>query len=341
MVDEQEEPSLLRRAWAFVCQHKFLFISLTVAIAAVVVVLLVRHYSQTPEQRFGRGRGGPNGGISVAVATVTTGDIVVRIPALGTITPLATVTVKTQINGQLQKIAFKEGQLVHEGDFLAQIDPRPYEAVLNQMNANMHRDEALLSDAELNLKRYEDLIKEDSVAQQQLDTQKSLVNQYRGTLQGDQAQIKTAMLNLQYARIVSPVTGRVGLRQVDEGNYVTAGDANGIVVVTQLRPITAIFSIPEDNVTSIMRRLHDGATLPVQAYDRSNSNKLADGKLLSIDNQIDATTGTFKLRAVFDNKDDMLFPNQFVNIQLLVNVLHDQIIMPNAAVHRGAPNGVI
>jgi multidrug efflux system membrane fusion protein len=223
---------------------------------------------------------------------------------------------------------------------LAQIDPRPYEAALKQAKATLRRDEALLANARVDLARYEGLLAEDSIAHQQIDTQKALVEQYEGTVEGDQALVNTASLNLQYTHIVSPITGRVGLRQVDQGNYVTAGDANGIVVVTQLQPITALFSIPEDNITAIMKRLHEGAVLEVEAYDRANITKLADGKLTTVDNEIDAATGTFKLRALFENQDGLLFANQFVNIRLLVDTLHDQTIMPNAAVHRGAPNGV-
>jgi multidrug efflux system membrane fusion protein len=204
----------------------------------------------------------------------------------------------------------------------------------------MRRDEALLADARLDLQRYEGLIKEDAIARQQLDTQRALVDQYEGTVASDAAQINTAQLNLQYTHIVSPVTGRVGLRQVDQGNYVTPGDTNGLVLINQLQPITVLFSIPEDNISAIMRRLREGATLTVEAFDRTNSAKLADGKLLTVDNSIDTTTGTVKLRALFDNPDGLLFPNQFVNIQLLQNVLHGQLIIPNAAVHRGAPNGV-
>jgi multidrug efflux system membrane fusion protein len=309
-----------------------------VIVLLVVFALTVRHYRMVAKDREQNGQDAP---MAVSVAAVSSGDIVVRIPGLGAVTPLATVTVRTQISGQLQKIAFTEGEVVHEGAFIAQIDPRPYQAALDQMKANLHRDQALLADARLDLKRYQDLIEQDSIAQQQLDTQKSLVAQYEGTVAGDEAQINTAALNLQYTHIVSPVTGRVGLRQVDQGNYVTPTDANGIVVITQLQPITAIFSIPEDFVPAIVRSLHDGATLTVEAYDRSNSNELAVGKLLTLDNEIDATTGTIKLRALFDNKDGLLFPNQFVNVQLISNVLHKQIVMPNAAVHRGAPNGVV
>jgi len=198
----------------------------------------------------------------------------------------------------------------------------------------------ILANARVDLKRYEGLVKEDSVAEQQLDTQRALVDQLVGTIQADEGQVKTAQVNLVYTHIVAPVTGRVGLRQVDQGNYVTPGDANGIVLINQLQPITVIFNIPEDNVSAVMKRVQTGAPLTVEAFDRTNATKIADGKLLTVDNSIDITTGTVKLRAQFDNTDSSLFPNQFVNIQLLQDVLKDQIIMPNAAVRRGAPNGV-
>ncbi len=336
----------------FVRRHRGAIITVLAILVAVFLVVRFVHYKQQQQaQTAAANRGGgfrrkPGAGgaavqpVAVAVATVKSGDITVRIPALGTITPLATVTVKTQISGTLQKILFKEGQLVKAGDPIALIDPRPYEAALAQAEGNLKRDQALLADARLDLKRYEDLITQDSVAQQQVDTQRSLVDQDIGTVASDEAAIKTAKINLIYCHITSPVTGRVGLRQVDQGNYVTPGDANGLVVITQLQPITAIFPIPEDNVTKVMQRLHDGATLTAEAYDRTNSGKLADGSVLTVDNQIDVTTGTVKLRALFDNKDNSLFPNQFVNIQLVVEDLKNQVVMPNAAVHRGAPNGV-
>jgi multidrug efflux system membrane fusion protein len=285
--------------------------------------------------------GGPNSAVAVTVAPVASGDIEVRIPALGTVTPLATVTVRPQVSGILTKIAFQEGQLVKAGQFLAEIDPRPYQAALEQAKGNLRRDQALLADAKLDLKRFEELIKEDSVAQQQLDTQRALVDQYGGTLESDQAAVKTAQINLEYTHIGSPVTGRVGLRQIDQGNYVTPGDTNGIVVVTELQPISAIFAVPEDNVNALMKQMQAGATLTADAYDRGNSSKIAEGAVKTVDNQIDTTTGTIKLRAVFDNKDGLLFANQFVNIQLVVKVLHDQTVMPGAAVHRGAPDGVV
>jgi multidrug efflux system membrane fusion protein len=277
----------------------------------------------------------------VAVVAASSGDIDVRIPALGTVTPLATVTVRTQISGILQKVAFTEGQLVHRGELLAQIDPRPYEAAVRQMEGNLRRDQALLADAKLDLERYDSLVKEDSIAVQQLDTQRSLVDQYEGTIESDQGQLQTARVNLIYTRIVSPVTGRVGLRQIDQGNYVTPGDANGIVVINQVQPITVIFPIPEDNVPALIRRVAAGGALEVDAYDRTNSIKLAQGKLLTLDNQIDTTTGTVKLRAQFDNADGALFPNQFVNVQLLQETLANQVILPTAAVRHGAPNGVV
>jgi membrane fusion protein, multidrug efflux system len=313
-----------------------------IVLVLIAVVLIVRNLQgKSAHAASGGARGGQNGPVAVAVATAVSGDIRVRIPALGTITPLASVTVRTQITGQLQKIAFTEGELVHQGDFLVQIDPRPYEAALEQARGNLRRDQALLVDAKLDLTRYEALIKEDAIAGQQLDTQRALVDQYVGTVDSDQAQVHTAELNLQYTHIVSPVNGRVGLRQVDQGNYVTPGDANGIVIVDQLEPITAIFPIPEDNIGSVMPHVRAGETLSIEAYDRTNSSKLADGKLLTVDNQIDTATGTVKLRGQFDNKDGTLFPNQFVNIQLLVTVLHDQVTIPSAAVHQGAPNGVL
>ena len=336
----------------FLRRHRSVIITVLAILVAVFLLVRFVHYKQQQQAQTAaanRGGGfrrkpGATGGtiqpVAVSVATVASGGITVRIPALGTITPLATVTVKTQISGTLQKILFKEGQLVKEGDPIALIDPRPYEAALAQAEGNLRRDQALLADAKLDLKRYEDLITQDSVAQQQVDSQRSLVDQDIGTVASDEANIKTAKINLVYCHITSPVTGRVGLRQVDQGNYVTPGDTNGLVVITQLQPITAIFPIPEDNVTKVMQRLHDGATLTAEAYDRTNSAKLSDGKVLTVDNQIDVTTGTVKLRALFDNKDNTLFPNQFVNVQLVVDDLKNQVVMPNAAVHRGAPNGV-
>jgi len=342
VINEQEvlQTAATERGFrAFIVRHwKALLIVLVIVLLLVAFALYLRQ--KQPLAPPPRGRFGQNGPVAVAVATVATGDIDVRIPALGTVTPLATVTVRTQIAGTLQKIYFTEGQFVRQGDALAQIDPRPYEAALQQMQGNLKRDQALLADAKLDLKRYEGLVKEDSIAEQQLDTQRALVDQYTGTIESDEGQVNTAKVNLVYTHIVAPVTGRVGLRQVDQGNYVTPSDANGIVLINQLQPITVIFPIPEDNVSAVMKRVHAGATMAVEAFDRTNSTKIADGKLLTVDNSIDVTTGTVKLRAEFANTDNALFPNQFVNISLLQDVLTNQLIMPNAAVRRGAPNGV-
>ena len=333
-------PSPETKRRPFIVRH---WLSLTAVLVFIVLMVLLVRYIQgkQPVAAPPRGRNGQNGPVSVSVATAVSGDIDVKIPALGTVTPLATVTVRTQISGVMQRLYFTEGQTVHQGDVLAQIDPRPYEAALQQMQGNLKRDQALLADARLDLKRYEGLVKEDSIAEQQLDTQRALVDQYVGTIESDEGQLKTASVNLAFTHIVAPVTGRVGLRQVDQGNYVTPGDANGIVLINQLQPITVIFAIPEDNVSALMKRLHDGGgAMTAEAYDRTNSLKIADGKLLTVDNTIDVTTGTVRLRAQFENADGSLFPNQFVNIQLLQEVLQGQIVMPNSAVRRGAPNGV-
>ncbi|MBV9747233.1 MAG: MdtA/MuxA family multidrug efflux RND transporter periplasmic adaptor subunit [Acetobacteraceae bacterium] len=273
----------------------------------------------------------------VGAATIGRGDVRAILNALGTVTPLATVTVKTQINGQLVQIAFKEGQIVHKGDFLAQIDPRPYQVALESGEGALARDQALLKNAQLDLVRYQTLVRQDSISRQQLDTQASLVQQYVGTVKTDQATIDTAKLNLVYCHITAPVTGRVGLRQVDEGNYVQTSDANGIVVITQLQPISVIFALPEDNVAEITRQAPDGTGLPVMAFDRSDSHLLSTGRLETIDNQIDTTTGTVKFRALFDNADNALFPNQFVNAKLVVETLRNVVVAPTAAIQRGEP----
>jgi membrane fusion protein, multidrug efflux system len=332
-------------AWHSRTRVRVAFVVLVIVLALIWIV----HHGTQSKNSFAGGPGGPGGRngpggqdapIAVAIATATKGDMPVIIPALGTVTPLATVTVKTQISGQLIEVAFTEGQMVKAGDFLAQIDPRPYQAALDLARGNLRRDQALLANSRVDLTRYTGLVAEDSIAKQQLDTQVALVEQYEGTVAGDQAQIASADVNLQYTHIVSPVSGRVGLRQVDAGNYVTPMDTNGLVVVTQLQPITVIFPVPEDNASMIIRRLHDGGSLTVTAFDRTSTSKLAVGKLLTADNEIDPTTGTIKLRAEFENKDGLLFANQFVNIELLLSVQHAQIIIPSAAVHRGAPNGV-
>jgi membrane fusion protein, multidrug efflux system len=274
----------------------------------------------------------------VGVATTQKGEMPVTLSGLGTVTPLATVTVQTQISGQLIKVGFHEGQLVKAGDFLAQIDPRPYQVALENAQAQLGKDQAALNDARVDLKRYNTLVAQNSIATQTRDTQAALVLQDAATIKADQAQIDVQKLNLVYCHIVSPVTGRVGLRQVDAGNYVTPTSlTNGIVIVTQLQPISVIFTLPEDDLPEFLQRFHAGASLPVTAFDRTGTTKLAEGRLETVDNQIDTTTGTVKFRAIFANPDEMLFPNQFVNVKLLVDTLQNVDIVPSSAIQRGAP----
>ncbi|MDQ2102314.1 MdtA/MuxA family multidrug efflux RND transporter periplasmic adaptor subunit [Azospirillum isscasi] len=290
-------------------------------------------------------RGGPPGGfrpgmqtaMPVVTATVEKGDMPIRLNGLGTVSSLATVTVRPQVGGQLTQVAFAEGQTVQKGDFLAEVDPRPFKLAVEQAEAQLLRDQALLKNARLDLERYRLLVKQDSIAKQQRDTQESLVLQYEGTVKADQVAVENAKLNLSYTRITAPVSGRTGLRLVDPGNYVTAGEAGGIVVIAQVQPISVLFTLPEDNIPAIMKRLREGANLPVTAYDRTRDRVLATGTLTTVDNQIDVTTGTVKLRAQFDNADQSLFPNQFVNVQLLVDTLSGVPMVPVAAVQRGAP----
>jgi len=301
-------------------------------LAVVAVVWMVRAASSAPGKVRGAGLGLP-----VVAAHASRGEVKVTYDALGAVTPLATITVKSRVNGQLMRIGFQEGQIVHQGDFLAEIDPRPFEAALKQAEGALLRDQALLEEARLDQKRYERLVAQDSIAQQQFDAQKALVHQYEGTVKIDQGVVDTARVNLLYTRITAPVTGRVGLRLVDPGNYVQTTDSGGVVVITQIDPISVIFSVPEDNEPQIMARMMSGATLEVTAFDRSGTALLANGKLSTLDNQIDPVTGTVKLRALFDNKDLKLFPSQFVNARLLIDTLHDAVVVPSAAILRGAP----
>src|SRR5262245_16385040 len=306
-------------------------------LAAAIVAAGAWYFPRPDAQRKESGRPSAGAAVPVGTSPVVNGDMAVTLSQLGTVTPLAMVTVKTQISGYLMQVAFQEGQMVNKGDFLAQIDPRPYQVALEQAEAQLAKDQALLKNARLDLQRYDTLVAQNSIAKQTRDTQVSLVSQYEATVQADQAQIDAQKLNLTYCRIVSPVTGRVGLRQVDAGNYVQTSDPNGIVVVTQLQPISVIFTVPEDKLPEVMKRVRAGAVLPVTAYDRTGTTELAAGKLDTVDNQIDTTTGTVKLRATFDNEQEILFPNQFVNIKLLVNTMHDTDIVPSSAIQRGAP----
>jgi multidrug efflux system membrane fusion protein len=306
---------------------------------AVACVIAWRHFEDiAPEATPGSDRASGPPAQTIRDAVAMKGDIPLVINALGVVTSLATVTVRTQIAGNLQQVGFEEGQIVKAGDFLAQIDARPYEATLAQAQGQLAKDTALHAQAEADLARYQTLSKQNSIALQQVEDQQFLVAQDKAATASDQAQIDAANLNIAYCRIVAPIGGRVGLRQVDQGNYVQVTDPNGIVVITQIQPISVIFPIPEDNLPQIAARLNSGATLPVTAFDRANVKQLATGTLTTFDNQIDTTTGTFKLRAGFENGDGALFPNQFVNARLLVDTLSGAVIVPNAAVQLG-PNG--
>jgi multidrug efflux system membrane fusion protein len=291
--------------------------------------------TSTPAARQGRFAAGA--ATPVGIAAAAKGEIPVVVRALGTVTPLNTVNVKTQITGQLIKVEFREGQMVKQGDLLAVVDPRPYDVALQQAIGTMQKDEALLKNAQTDLERYKKLVAQDSIARQQYDTQISLVRQYEAALVVDQAQVDAAKLNVTYTKILSPLTGRIGLRLVDQGNYVTMADATSICIIIQVQPISVLFTIPEDSLPQVRARLKAGATLEVRVLDRAQKTELAVGKLDTHDNVIDTTTGTVKLRGTFDNKDEALFPNQFVNVRLLVDTVKDATVVPVAAIQRGQP----
>jgi multidrug efflux system membrane fusion protein len=308
-------------------------------VVALLAWLLLR---PAPGAEDGGGRRGKRGAdqnrpLPVQVAPVRQGDVNVYLSGLGTVTAANSVTVKSRVDGQLMKLHFEEGQLVRAGDLLAEIDPRAFQAQLAQMEGQAAKDEALLNNAKLDLQRYQTLLTQDSTSKQQVDTQRSLVRQYQGALKADQGQIAAARLNLAYSRITAPVSGRLGLRQVDPGNIVHASDSNGIVSITQVQPIHVLFTLPEAEIGKVIKPLHAGVKLPVDAYDREQKAKLASGVLITADNQIDAATGTVKLKARFANDDDSLFPNQFVNVRLLVDTVKNALLIPSAAVQRGTP----
>ncbi|HET9329048.1 MAG TPA: MdtA/MuxA family multidrug efflux RND transporter periplasmic adaptor subunit [Steroidobacteraceae bacterium] len=307
-------------------------------ILALIIALALLAWLLTPKTTTRpAGRFANSGPMPVVAAAARAGDMPITLIGLGTVTPLATVTVQSQIAGQIMHISFQEGQTVKAGDPLIEIDPRPYQVALEQAQGALLRDKALLANAHVDLDRYQTLFAQDSIAEQQLATQRSLVAQDEGAVKTDQGQIDAAKLNITYCHIVSPITGRVGLQQVNVGNYVTPSEPNGLVVVTQLQPITVVFTLPEDEIPGLLKQVHAGATLPVSAFDRSNTHQLASGTLQSIDSQIDTTTGTIRLKAVFPNSDESLFPQQFVNVVLLLDTLHGATLIPQSGVQRGAP----
>jgi membrane fusion protein, multidrug efflux system len=314
-----------RRGWVF---------RLIVVVGLIAIAMLAWRL-------FGPGSRAPKAPAEVAqpvgVAKVGTADMRVIMTGLGTVTPMATITVQTQISGQLMSVGYQEGQIVHQGDLLAQIDPRPYEVSLQQAEGALAHDTGLLAQARSDLARYMVLAKRNSIAEQTVTDQQFLVQQYEGTVLEDQATVASSKLNLVYCRITSPVTGRVGLRLVDPGNYVQTAGATGLVVVTQLQPISVIFVLPEDDIPAIAQEMNAGQPLAVGAYDRTNASKVADGTLLTIDNTVDTTTGTVKLRASFSNTNNALFPNEFVNARLLLKTLPQVVQAPTAAIQNGAP----
>jgi len=283
-------------------------------------------------------RNAASASIPVSVAKVSKADLPIELSALGSVAAFNTVTVRPRVDGQLIRLAFSEGQFVKQGDLLAEIDPRPFQVQLEQAEGQLGKDQAQLANARVDLTRYQTLWNEDSIAQQNVTAQESTVKQLEATLKVDQAAIDNARLNLTYSRITAPISGRVGLRLVDAGNVVTAAGTTGIVVITQVEPIAVVFTLPEDALRTVLPRIRQGVKLPVDAFDRAGATKLTSGSVLTVDNQIDPSTGTVRLKAVFDNRDHALFPAQFVNVQMLADTQRSQLIVPAAALQQG-PQG--
>ena len=318
-----------------------------VLVAGVIGFAAWRMFGRSGAGTEAQSPGGGHGGhmaqaeVPIREATATAGDIGVYVSALGTVTPVYTVTVTARVQGQIMQVFYREGQMVRQGDPLLEIDTRPYQAALTQAEGQLAHDEALLNEARIDYDRYKAAYSRNAIAKQQVDDQEQTVKQYEGTVKNDQGMVDNAKVNLVYCHIASPIDGRVGLRLVDPGNIVQANSTTALVVVTQLQPITVIFNVAEDYLGAIQAQVLHGKTLEVDVYDRAIEKELAKGKLLTVDNQIDPTTGTVKLRAQFDNKDFALFPNQFVNAKLLVDTLHDVTLVPSAAVQRRAQGAYV
>ena len=345
--DPSGEPRLERETGS--TGHRWLWI-----VGLVVVVAIGVWYFRGPRASIeaqgpgapaggGKGQGRQGGGgagfvVPVVVATAQRGDLPVYFNGLGTVTAFNTVTVRPRVDGQITKINFQEGQFVHQGEDLIDIDSRPFQVQLEQAEGQLAKDQAQLRDVQVNYERFQLLYKEGVIPKQQLDTQGSQVSQFEGSIKGDQGAIDSAKLQIVYSHVTAPISGRIGLRLVDIGNIVHAADTNGLLVITQLQPIAIIFSLPQDELPQVASKLHNPNQLVVEAYDRDDTSKIESGKLLTIDNQIDTTTGTYKLKAVFNNDRNLLFPNQFVNVHLLADVKKNLVIVPSAAIQRG-PQG--
>ena len=300
--------------------------------------------AQTELKKTGKGRGGKGGDggpIPVTAEAARIGDIPIYLSGLGTVVPMRTVTVRSRVDGELVRVNFTEGQYVKEGEVLAQIDPRPFQVQFDQAEGQLIKDQALLANARIDLERYQTLFQQDSIAKQQVDTQAALVRQYEGAVRTDQAAVDNAKLQLSFARITAPISGRLGLRQVDPGNIVHASDANGVVLITEVQPVTVVFTLPQDNLPAVMQRVRGNAKLAVEAWDRGFRAKLASGELLSVDNVIDVTTGTVRLKAKFANADLALFPNQFVNARMLLETRSGVLTIPGAALQRGSQGSFV
>jgi multidrug efflux system membrane fusion protein len=310
--------------------HRWVWVVAVLLIAGGIVLYRMHSSSEAASKKDSSSQT-----VSVGVTTVQQRDVPFYLTGLGSVTAYNTVTLHTRVDGQIMQVFFKEGQFVRAGDVLIEIDPRPYQVALDQAQGQLAKDIASQNDAKVDLNRYQTLWQEGVVPRQQLDTQQSTVGQFDGAIQSDKAQIDSARLNLTYSRITSPINGRVGLRLVDAGNIVHATDTNGMLVITQIEPIAVVFTLPEDNLPQVVAQMQNGQ-LAVQAFSRDDNTKLADGKLLTIDNQIDQTTGTVKLKSEFDNHDNSLWPNQFVNIRLFLNVRKNAIVIPSAVIQSGA-----
>src|SRR5512141_325470 len=319
-----DQPSGKPRRWPWI---------VGAVVLAIIAIIFLTGARNKRAQREADAKARPKA-VSVVTSVARTGDMPVYLTGLGTVTALNTVTVRSRVDGQLLNVAYREGQNVRKGDLLAEIDPRPFEVQLAQAEGQKAKDEAILRNARLDLERYQALAAQDSIPKQQLDTQAATVAQGEAVLRTDQGQVDAARLNLAYTRIAAPISGRTGLRLVDAGNMVHAADPNGLVVLTQVQPIAVVFTLPEGQLNAVRDRLRQGRKLPVDAFDRDFKHKLATGELATVDNQIDTATGTVKLKAIFPNADDGLFPNQFVNPRLLIDTLKGVVLVPNAAIQR-------